>query len=66
VLRDKNLRPVYGALLAISVYYGDSRISGDVESQGSSDEMPLKGIQKQIEVEWVGRPDNPRGPLIIN
>ncbi|KAH6662056.1 hypothetical protein B0J14DRAFT_611323 [Halenospora varia] len=45
VLRDKDLRPDHGAELGISVYHGDGRRWGDAESQGSGDEIPLKGIQ---------------------
>ncbi|KAH6708761.1 hypothetical protein BKA61DRAFT_696508 [Leptodontidium sp. MPI-SDFR-AT-0119] len=44
VLRDKDLRPDYGAELATIVHHSNGRTLGDAESQGSGDEIPLKGI----------------------
>ncbi|KAH6717156.1 hypothetical protein BKA61DRAFT_718958 [Leptodontidium sp. MPI-SDFR-AT-0119] len=45
VLRDEDLRPNYGAELGSIVHHGNGRTWGDAESQGSGDEIPLKGIQ---------------------
>ena len=51
MLGDEDLQPAYDAELAISVYHRDGRRERDEESQGSADEIPLKGIQRRIEVE---------------
>ncbi|KAH7418835.1 hypothetical protein BKA64DRAFT_763598, partial [Cadophora sp. MPI-SDFR-AT-0126] len=45
VLRDEDLRPDHGAELATIVHHSNGRTWGDAESQGSGDEIPLKGIQ---------------------
>ncbi|KAL5313085.1 hypothetical protein ACEPPN_019512 [Leptodophora sp. 'Broadleaf-Isolate-01'] len=46
VLRDEDLRPDHGAELVTIVHHSNGRTWGDAESQGSGDEIPLKGIQK--------------------
>ncbi|KAH9221279.1 hypothetical protein DL95DRAFT_327949 [Leptodontidium sp. 2 PMI_412] len=51
VLRDEDLRPNHSAELATIVHHSNGRTWGDAESQGSGDEIPLKGI-KTDRVEW--------------
>lgn len=51
MLGDEDLQPAHGAELAISVCHRDGRRERDEESQGSGDEIPLKGIPRCIEVE---------------
>jgi hypothetical protein len=50
-LRDEGLQQAHGPELAIGVYHRDGRKGRDEESQESGDEIPLKGIQRRIEVE---------------
>jgi hypothetical protein len=55
VLRDEDLQPDHGVGLTTSMYHGDGARREDVESQGSGDEIPLKAIQKRMDVDGVSR-----------
>ena len=51
VLPGEDLRAAHDIELATGVYHRDGRRGRDEESQESGDEIPLKGVQRRIELE---------------